>query len=193
VAVEIAAGPPAVPGPGEPAPQTAAAAEGDDEVATREGLAVVRKSSIVILQKIYFETNSAVIMEISYDVLDAAAQVLIDFPHIRHVHVAGHSDQRGPSARSTDLSLDRAEAVVAYLVSRGVEPARLSAGGYGAHCPIDPAQTPDAWSMNRRVDFTILETDSGCTGSSFACPGAVEAGLVRPDARKYLPDGGYCD
>jgi outer membrane protein OmpA-like peptidoglycan-associated protein len=177
--------------PRDPVEVTAAPEDGvvnEEPIAARSGLAVVDEHKIVVPQKIYFEFQSAVIVERSYEVLDAVAQLLVDFPHILHVHVAGHTDDRGPSALSIDLSLHRARAVVSYLVSKGVAEERLSAGGYRALCPLDSTGAPEASQVNRRVEFTILETDRGRTGRGFACPAAVDAGLVPHDLREYLPE-----
>ncbi len=152
----------------------------------------VSETSIVVLEKILFGYNSAIIDKESYPILDAVAEALILYTHILHVHVQGHSDDRGLDPYNNALTLKRAHAVVNYLASKGVDPGRLSTGGYAAHCPLDVGQTPEAWAKNRRVDFLILETDKGCTGAEIACPDAIDAGLVPGDVRKYLPDGGYC-
>ena len=176
----------------EPEPVVVADPPALPEVIEERELIVVKKTSIVILQKIFFKTNKAVIEKVSYQVLDAVAQALVDFPFILHVHVAGHSDNRGTDPYNITLTESRAHAVRNYLVSKGVEPERLSAGGYAAHCPLEDADTPEALAVNRRVDFTILETTYGCSMSEIACPDAVDAGLVPYEVRKYLPGSDYC-
>ncbi|CAN2534907.1 Peptidoglycan-associated+lipoprotein [Methylocapsa aurea] len=67
----------------------------------------------------------------------------------RHFHVDGHTDGRGRDEANLRLSRRRAEAVRNYLVSAGIDPARLDAQGYGktrpkVNDPLDPA--------NRRVE-----------------------------------------
>lgn len=156
------------------------------------GSVQIRACEIQVMEKLYFETDSPAIKKQSYALLDMVARVLIENPQIKHVHVEGHADERGSADYNHLLTLDRAQAVVAYLVSKGVAPERLSAGGYGEMCPMDPGHTPEAWSKNRRVEFRILETDAGCTGVELACKAAVKAGLVPHDVKKYLPDSDYC-
>ena len=51
------------------------------------------------------------------------------------------------------LSLQRAEAVVDYLVSKGVSEERLSAAGYGGQQPVSSETTPEAMRMNRRIEL----------------------------------------
>lgn len=68
---------------------------------------------------------------------------------VRHFHVDGHTDARGRDETNLRLSQRRAEAVRNYLVSAGIDAARLDAQGYGrtrpkARDPLDPA--------NRRVE-----------------------------------------
>ncbi len=55
------------------------------------------------------------------------------------------------------MSAARAVAVVKYLISKGVEPKRLLAAGFGEFQPIDPGTTDDAYSRNRRIEFKLTE------------------------------------
>ena len=153
---------------------------------------VVEKTLIIPPCEILFETDSPVIMKKSYEALDAVAREIIDSPNIVHVHVACHSDNRGLDPFDHTLTLNRAKAVEAYLLSKGVEPERISAGGYGPYCPVDEADTAEALKKNRRLEFIILETEKGCTLNPFACKAAIDKGLVPHDARKYLPGSDFC-
>lgn len=65
--------------------------------------------------------------------------------------VEGHTDASGPRDRNMALSQARAQSVVDYLISQGVDASRLSAKGYGPDRPI-PGTRPTAPS-NRRVEF----------------------------------------
>jgi outer membrane protein OmpA-like peptidoglycan-associated protein len=55
------------------------------------------------------------------------------------------------------LSRDRAAAVVRYLVTKGIAPARLESEGYGPDRPIDTNETEEGRAKNRRVEFKIQE------------------------------------
>lgn len=71
------------------------------------------------------------------------------------VEVAGHTDVTGGSAQNQALSENRANAVVAALVERGVPVARLLPKGLGETAPLDPAVTSAANAKNRRIEFKV--------------------------------------
>jgi len=131
---------------------------------------LVEADQIVILDKIYFETDSAVIQERSFPIIDAVAATLQGNPQIRKIEIQGHADERAPDDYNIRLTRDRAASVVDALVQRGVERARVRSAGYGERCPVDPRHNDQAWDRNRRVEFKIIETDAGPTGVEVACP-----------------------
>jgi len=88
--------------------------------------------------------------------LDAIAASLIAFPGAR-VEVGGHTDSQGDTASNQELSLARAQAVVDYLVTAGVDPAQVEARGYGETSPIASNDTEEGRAQNRRIEFTVLE------------------------------------
>ena len=67
--------------------------------------------------------------------------------------VSGHTDNVGQAARNLDLSQRRAQAVVTYLGSKGVEPQRLLAKGYGDTTPVADNSTKQGQAQNRRIEF----------------------------------------
>jgi len=73
------------------------------------------------------------------------------------LEIDGHTDDEGADDYNLTLSQGRAEAVVQYLIKVGIEPARLSAKGFGETKPIDKAKTKAAKARNRRVEFTIVK------------------------------------
>lgn len=139
-----------------------------------EGSVIVEGDSIVILEKIYFETDSAEIMARSYPILDAVAAALTGNPEIELVEIQGHADERSSDEYNIRLTSDRAAAVLAALANRGVLRSRLRSAGYGERCPVNPRHTPDAWEENRRVEFKIIRTVMGPTGVQLACPAGQE-------------------
>ena len=134
----------------------------DDDGCPDEGLVEVNKETreIIILEKVHFETASEQIRGVSHPLLDAVYEVLVQYPEITKVEVQGHTDSRGSDAYNLDLSQRRAGQVREYLVDKGIDPARLTAKGYGETRPLDDRQHEDAWSKNRRVQFQILEMDA---------------------------------
>jgi outer membrane protein OmpA-like peptidoglycan-associated protein len=118
--------------------------------------AVVGKQ-IVILEQVKFATGSAKLLPASDTILNAVLGVLTGHPEITHLSIEGHTDSVGSAAMNKALSGKRAASVVAWLVSHGVEPARLSSAGFGMERPIDSNDTPEGRQNNRRVEFHIDE------------------------------------
>lgn len=111
---------------------------------------------IVVLDRIEFETNRAVVRPESEGVLRNVLNALETHPEITALRVEGHTDNRGAPRRNQQLSLARAEAVVAWLVSHGIPKERLSASGLGQTRPIDSNATEAGRQNNRRVEFHVV-------------------------------------
>ncbi len=71
------------------------------------------------------------------------------------INVDGHTDNTGVAAKNMALSQQRAEAVKAYLVSKGIDGGRLVATGFGQDKPIADNKTAAGRANNRRVEFSI--------------------------------------
>lgn len=109
----------------------------------------------VILRGVIFETGKSALKPESYTVLDIVAQSLNGNPDIR-IEIAGFTDNTGSAATNIRLSQSRADAVRAYLASKGVAPGRMVAKGYGAVNPIAPNTTAGGRAQNRRVELRQL-------------------------------------
>ncbi len=120
---------------------------------------IVKKEKIEILQKVHFAYAKARILPDSYSLLNQVALVLRAHPEIKKLRVEGHTDSAGPDASNQKLSEQRAEAVMDYMVNRGVDPNRLEAKGYGESMPISSNKTARGRAVNRRVEFMILERE----------------------------------
>jgi outer membrane protein OmpA-like peptidoglycan-associated protein len=117
----------------------------------------VAEGQIVLLQQVEFDLNKATIRPASNGLLDALVQVVREHPEIVKIEVQGHTDNKGVAEDNLKLSQQRAEAVVAALVKRGVEAGRLAPVGYGATRPIMSNLTTVGRQKNRRVELHILE------------------------------------
>jgi outer membrane protein OmpA-like peptidoglycan-associated protein len=120
----------------------------------------VTADSINLEEKVYFSSGRATIQRRSYGLLDDIAAVLNQYPAIKKVRVEGHTDSQGNDDYNMRLSQDRAQAVVDYLASHGVEADRLVAKGFGETKPIADNGTSDGRAKNRRVAITILEQET---------------------------------
>jgi outer membrane protein OmpA-like peptidoglycan-associated protein len=115
---------------------------------------------ILLDDRVHFMVNAHIIRGISYPLLTRLANLINRHPEYLHLEVQGHTDERGPDWYNDKLSQDRANAVLEFLVSRGVKRERLSAQGFGKSKPLVDKNTEYAWSMNRRVEFLITREKS---------------------------------
>jgi len=117
----------------------------------------VTEKEIVILEQVQFDTGKATIKKASDSLLDQVAAVLAEHPEILRLEVQGHTDTRGTPEFNQGLSQKRADAVDKALVTRGIDPKRLAAKGYGQDVPIADNDSDAGRQKNRRVEFKILE------------------------------------
>jgi OmpA-OmpF porin, OOP family len=105
---------------------------------------------------IYYEFDKDELTPGAMQVIDTTMyKVLAETPDII-VEISAHTDSKGDSLYNIHLSQRRAEQVVKYLVSKGIEPARLIAKGYGEDNPIADNETEEGQAMNRRTEFRIV-------------------------------------
>ncbi|HNW56604.1 MAG TPA: OmpA family protein [Bacteroidales bacterium] len=118
--------------------------------------------------------------------LDKLVETLLDNPNVT-IELMSHTDSRDTEEYNQDLSQKRAQAVVQYLIDKGIEPERLSAKGYGESSPkvvdseiagqnpflksgvtlteqyintlANEEQKEIAHQINRRTEFKVLRTD----------------------------------
>ena len=102
-----------------------------------------------------FEIDSATIDHSSAPILDRAYQILYDHPTMV-VEVSGHTSAEGGFERNLDLSQRRADAVKAYLVSRGINAARVVAVGQGSNLPVADNGTELGRRRNRRIEVRVI-------------------------------------
>jgi chemotaxis protein MotB len=92
-------------------------------------------------------------------VLDLEREIPPDLPWI--LRVDGHTDNRpiggGQYKSNWELSAARAVSVVQYLISKGVEPDRLAAAGFGEFQPLDQGTDDESLARNRRIELKLTE------------------------------------
>ncbi len=126
--------------------------------ATNKGCPEIKQEVITRIalaaKGINFETGSDRILPESFDDLDALVKILNEYPEAM-VAIDGHTDNVGDPQMNRELSQKRADAVRAYLISKGIDPARLTATGYGDTQPVADNKTKKGKAKNRRVDFKL--------------------------------------
>jgi chemotaxis protein MotB len=119
----------------------------------------------VFQSEVLFASGSADIGDAGRDQLDTLATTLIlitkEIPDDINwvLRVDGHTDKRpitsGLYPSNWELSTARAIAVVKYLASKGIPEDRLAAAGFSEFSPLDPGDTEDAFTKNRRIEFKL--------------------------------------
>jgi outer membrane protein OmpA-like peptidoglycan-associated protein len=105
---------------------------------------------------IVFHSNKA---ELNTDAIAAVNRRVLPQLHIAggmYVRVEGNTDNVGDPRWNQDLSERRARALVDYLVSRGIEPGRISGKGNGSSKPVASNSTPEGRARNRRTDVLFI-------------------------------------
>ncbi len=87
--------------------------------------------------------------------LDNVVKLMKDNPTLK-IQINGHTDNVGKPADNLSLSDNRAKAVVQYLTSKGIEPARLSSQGFGATQPVADNTTEEGRAQNRRTELKVV-------------------------------------
>ncbi len=107
---------------------------------------------------ILFETNKSAIKRDSLALLDSLTEIISNCKDVitgRGIQVSGHTDNVGNDAYNQKLSTQRADAVKAYLVKKGVDSALIKSAGFGESQPIASNDTEAGRSQNRRITFDI--------------------------------------
>ncbi len=110
----------------------------------------------LILKNVLFETGKAVLLTSSYSELDMLSTYLIDNKTLK-IEIAGHTDNVGNEATNAKLSELRAKAVSDYLITKSIDPGRITHKGYGSSLPISPNDSEEGKKQNRRVEFKFLK------------------------------------
>ncbi len=111
--------------------------------------------STVILHNVFFETESFVLQNESLAELNKVYEFLEQNPAIQ-AEISGHTDDTGSPQHNMELSEQRAEAVVDYLVNKGIGRERLLSVGYGEEVPLAENNSEEGRGLNRRTELKIV-------------------------------------
>jgi outer membrane protein OmpA-like peptidoglycan-associated protein len=140
----------------EPLRSSLSAIAGIDNVVTRVQLrgdeASLRTELRELIDEspIIFASNSSELDAATAATLDAAADIINTYPGLR-VLIAGHADPSGAAAQNEALAAARGQAVLGYLISRGVAVTRLQAVSYGELFPEGGTDL----GTSRRIEFEV--------------------------------------
>ena len=109
----------------------------------------------IVLENIFFKTNSSNLETESYIELTKLLELLVKNETMR-IRIEGHTDSDGDEAANLKLSQARALSVKTYLESKGIATARIESEGYGETQPLETNATPEGKAKNRRTVFRVL-------------------------------------
>ncbi|MEZ4756411.1 MAG: OmpA family protein [Flavobacteriales bacterium] len=126
------------------------------------------KDIVIKLPEVQYDLGKFELRPEGKDSLETLYQTLIDNPTII-IELSAHTDSRDSDARNQILSQNRAQSCVNYLVTKGIDPARMVAKGYGesklriTDAQIKAMKTKEeqeaAHQQNRRTEFRVLSYD----------------------------------
>jgi len=116
----------------------------------------IKTGEKMILRNIFFDSNSFELKNTSKAELNKLMQFLKDNKKLK-IEIGGHTDNIGNLQYNMKLSENRAKSVMVYLVSSGIEAARLKYKGYGPTQPIADNTSEEGKSLNRRTEIKIIE------------------------------------
>ncbi len=130
--------------------------EGYQDVVMDIKMKEIEKDEKIILKNIFYETGKFKIREESYGELQKIIDFMNGHPSVK-IEISGHTDNVGSASFNKTLSQKRADQVVAYILSKGIEKNRIHSIGYGLEKPIAPNDTEEGRKKNRRTEFKIIE------------------------------------
>jgi outer membrane protein OmpA-like peptidoglycan-associated protein len=127
------------------------------EINTDVVLVPLEEGQIIPLYNIFFNPNTAQLKPVSYAELERVKIFLRKNPDTV-VEIGGHTNGYLTHTFAMKLSSERAAAVAGYLVSKGVDPARIQSKGYGKTAPRASNDTLEGRQKNQRIELKILKT-----------------------------------
>ena len=137
-----------------PAPAAVAPAPAPAPAAPAAGAAATK---VTYAADAFFASNSAVLKAAGKAKLDDLVDKVKGI-NLEVIVAVGHTDSKGTDASNQKLSVRRAEAVKAYLVSKGIEKNRVYTEGKGSKQPVADNKTAEGRSKNNRVEIEVVGT-----------------------------------
>ncbi len=113
-------------------------------------------AKLLIVSPLIFDSAKSKIRSSDQATVEKAAQLINGCTGL-NFEIAGHTDSKASSPYNQALSERRAVSVRRALATAGVDPARLSAVGYGETKPLASNETDEGKSLNRRIEITVVK------------------------------------
>ncbi|HTI91046.1 MAG TPA: OmpA family protein [Puia sp.] len=115
----------------------------------------IETNAAIVLKNIFFDPNKYELKPESQTELDQVVQLLKDNPTL-HIQINGHTDNSGKTTDNKTLSENRARAVTAYLITKGIAQTRLAFKGFGDTIPVADNATQEGRAQNRRTELKVI-------------------------------------
>jgi len=125
------------------------------QVLTKRSIPVVELGRKLIIENLLYATGKAELPE-KVSELEVLTEFMTNKPKVK-ILVEGHTDNIGSIFTNDKLSLQRAESVRKYLISKKIAPNRIKVKGYGSKSPISSNTTEFGRKLNRRTEIVIIE------------------------------------
>jgi outer membrane protein OmpA-like peptidoglycan-associated protein len=109
-----------------------------------------------LLKPIYFDFDKFNLRRDQNSVLNFDLKILNDNPEL-FILLGGHTDERGTREYNLELSSKRANTIKTYLVSKGIDPERITVYSYGKDYLLKTGHSEEDQKYNRRVDILMWE------------------------------------
>jgi len=119
----------------------------------------VTKEINLYAKTILFDVNKSVVKTQAEFILDNIAKIMNENDDFNFI-IEGHTDNTGVAEHNLQLSQERADAIKAYLIRKGVKAKRLEAKGYGQTRPIESNDTERGREINRRVEINVAKEET---------------------------------
>jgi outer membrane protein OmpA-like peptidoglycan-associated protein len=128
------------------------------EILKELNIHTIEEGQTIRISNLHFKADSSNVTGESEKVLKEIYHFMDYYPNVK-LEIGGHTNLRPKREYARDLSLERAESVVNYLVKKGIDEARLESVGYGNTKPLIKSHNKIANKINQRVEIKVLSLD----------------------------------
>lgn len=116
----------------------------------------LKEGNKIVLNNIFYDFDQSTLRPESASELNKLVKLLTDNPSMK-IELSSHTDSKGSNDYNQQLSQERAQVLVNYLLSKGIAKNRLTAKGYGETSPVATNDTEEGRQLNRRSEFKIIK------------------------------------